>query len=140
MLPSRGISVISVQAPTELTTRHLYHLDATNDLLSGVIPLEVDHKIDHMYSILLQIPLLNTEHNTVHISRKTTIGQLHPLDVADFKVSNISWTTDVTASTTHKPIELPCMPPESSFQLEHSNTKCSIVLDNAHILQGVKDG
>ena len=99
MLPPKSISIISVQAPNNLNTRHLYQLDATDDLPSGIIPLAVDHNIDHKYPKLLKIPLLNTEHSTVHIPRKTVIGKLQPLDVVDFKVSNISWTIDGTAST-----------------------------------------
>ena len=85
------------------------------------------HKIDDKYSQLLRIPLLNTEYNAVYIPRKTIIGKLQPLYVADFKVSN-------------KPTELPYIPPESSFQPEHRNTKHSIVLEDAHILEGTKDG
>ena len=38
ILPPRSISAISVQAPTELDTKHLYQLDTTADLLSGIIP------------------------------------------------------------------------------------------------------
>ena len=45
MLPPRSISIISVQAPTKLNTRHLYRLDATDNLPSGIIPLAVDHKL-----------------------------------------------------------------------------------------------
>ena len=95
--------------------RHLYQLDDIDDLLSGVMYLAVDHKIDHKYPKLLKIPLLNKDYNTFHIPRKTIIGKLQSLDVADFKVSNISWTTDGTATTTSKPTELPCMSPESIF-------------------------
>ena len=76
MLPPRSVSVISVKAPTELNTRHLYQLDATDNLAPDIIPLEVDHKIDHKYPKLLGIPLLNTENNAVQIPRKTIIGRL----------------------------------------------------------------
>ena len=138
ILPTRSISVISVQAPTELNTRHLYQLDVTGDLPPGIIPLAVICKIDHKYPKLLQIPLLNTEHNSVHILGKTITGKLLPIDVTDLKVSNISWTTDGTA-TANKATDLPCMPPKSSFQPEHSNTKHSIVLQDSLILQEAKD-
>ena len=49
MLPLRSISVISEKVPTQLTTRHLYQLDATHNLPCGIIPLTVGHKIDHKY-------------------------------------------------------------------------------------------
>ena len=109
MLPARSISVISVQVLTELNTSHFYQLDATDNLPSGIIPLPVDHKIDHKYPTLLKVPLLNAEHNTVYIPRKTITGKL--LHVADFKVRNILWTTNGIPSTTGKPMELPCIPP-----------------------------
>ena len=41
---------------------------------------------------------------------------------------------------TNNPVELPCMPPKSHFQLEYSNTKHSIVLQDAHIPQEARDG
>ena len=56
MLPARSISVISVQVPTELNTKHLYQMGVTDDLPSGIIPLAVDHKINHKYPKLLKIP------------------------------------------------------------------------------------
>ena len=107
--------------------KHSYQLDATDDLPPDIIPLVVDHKIDHKYPKLLKIPLLNTQYNTVHIPRKTIIGKLQPIEVEDFEVSSISWTTDGTAITTNIPTELPSMPPESRFQPKHNIKKQSIV-------------
>ena len=118
---------MSVQAPNELDTKYFYQLDATDYLPSGFIPLAVNHKINGEHPKLMKISLLNTEHNTVHIPRKTIIGNLQPIDVEDFEVSNISWTTNGTANITNSPMELPCMPPKSSFQPELNNTKHSIV-------------
>ena len=132
--------MISVQAPTELDTKHLYQLDATDDLPSGIIPLAVDHKIDHMYPKLLKIPLFNTEHNTADILRKTVIGNLQLIDVQDFKVSNTSWTTDNAADTTNSPMKLSCMLPKSSFQLDHRNTRHSMASQDAHIPKEATEG
>ena len=123
-----------------LNTKHHYQLNAADDLSSGIIPLAVDHKIDHTYPKLLKIPLLNTEHNTVHNPRKTIIGNLQPIEIEDFEVSNISWTINYTADTANTPTELPNMPPDSSFQPEHNNTKDSVVLQDAQIPQEAKDG
>ena len=61
-------------------------------------------------------------HNTVQIPRKTVIGKLQPIDITYSEVNNIFWTTDGT-TTTDKPAELPCILPESSFQLEHNINK-----------------
>ena len=84
ILQPRTISVISGQAPTKVNTKYLYQLYATDDLPSGIIPLAVEHKIDHRYPRLLKIPLFNTKHNAVHIPRKTIIGNLWPIEVEDF--------------------------------------------------------
>ena len=40
----------------------------------------------------------------------------------------------------NKPAELPCMPPEPSFQLKHNINNHSIELEDVHMLQEVKDG
>ena len=93
-LPPRNISKISVQAPTELNTKHIYHINSADDLPTGIIPLAVDYKIDNKYPKLLKIPLLNTEHGTIHVLRKTIIGRLQPIETEDIEVSNVSWTKD----------------------------------------------
>ena len=72
--------------------------------------------------------------------QKTVIGNLQDIEVEDMEVSNILWTTDGTADTTNSLIKLSYMPPESSFQPEHNNTKHSIVLQDAHTPQEAKDG
>ena len=100
----------------------------------------MDHKIDYTYPQLLKIPLFNTEHDTIHIPRKTIIGILQPIEIEDREVSNMSWTTEGTADTTNSPVELPSMLPESSFHSEHNIPKHSIVLHNAQIPQKAKDG
>ena len=102
--------------------------------------LAVDHKIDHRYPKLLKISLLNTENNTVQIPWKPIIGNLQSIEVEDFEISNISWTTEGTADTTNIPTELPSMLPESSVQPEHNNAKHSIVLLDAKIPQEAKNG
>ena len=136
-LPPRSISVISIQAATELKTKHLYQLDTVDDLPLGIIPLAMNHKIDK-YPKLMKVPLLNTEQDTVHIPRKTVIGSLQPIEVEDFEVSNISWTTYGTADTTNILTELPSLPPESSIQSQCNITKHSVVLHDAQILQEAK--
>ena len=100
----------------------------------------MDHKTDHKYPKLLKIPLLNIEHETGYILTKTIIGNLQPIEMEGLKVCNISWTIDGTADTASSPTEFPSMPPESSLQPEHNNTKHSIVLQNAYIAQDAKDG
>ena len=38
MLPPKSVSVISLKVPRELNTRHLYQLDATDNLPPGIVP------------------------------------------------------------------------------------------------------
>ena len=76
---------------------------------------------------------------SVQIPRKTVIGKLQPTDVTDSKVTNISWTTDGT-TTTSKPAKLLCLLPESSFQPKHNINQYLVVLKDTHILQEAKDG
>ena len=97
------------KAPTELNTKHIYQLDTADDLTSG-ISIAVDHRIDHKYPKLQNIPLPITEYDTIHIPRKTIIRKLQPIEIDDFEVSNISWTNDNTNSA-NSPVELPSMPP-----------------------------
>ena len=129
--------LISVQTPTKLNTKYLYQLNATDYLLPDIIPLAVGHKIDHKYPTLLKIPLFNTEHVTIHVSRKTIIGKLQPIEIEDIEVSSISCTKDDT-NTAHNPVKLQSMIPVSGFQPEHNNTKHGIVLLDAKIPQEVK--
>ena len=139
MLPPRSVSIISIKAPTKLNARHLYRLDAADNVPPSIIPLAVDHKMDHQYPKWLHILLLNTEFNTVQISRKTVIGKLYPIVITGSAVNNISWTTDST-TTKNKSAKLLCMPPKSSFQPEHNISRHSILLEDAHITQEDKDG
>ena len=89
----------------------------------------VDHKLHHKYPKLLKIPLLNTEHNTIYIPRKTAIGK-----ITTNKNRNDLRTKDDSDKTV-SPVHLPSILIELSFQLEQNNTKLSIVLHDAQILQ-----
>ena len=79
------------------------------------------------------------EHDTIYIPRRNITGNLQTLEIEDFEVSHISWTTDSTANITNIPKELPSMPPEPSFQSEHNTIKHSIVLQDAQIPQEAID-
>ena len=48
-LQPRSISVITVHTPPELNVQHVYALDASHDLPLGLIPIAVDHKINHKH-------------------------------------------------------------------------------------------
>ena len=106
--------MIAVQAQTGLNTKHIYQLNAIRNLLSGIIPLAATHRIDHKYPKLLNIPLLNTEYDAVHIPRKSMIGKLQPLEIGNIEINNVLGTKE-NSTTAISPVELLSMPPESSF-------------------------
>ena len=68
----------SSRGPTELNTQHIYQLNTSDNLASGLNPLAVDHKIHDKYPKLLHIPLLNTRYDTVYIPKDVS-GTLHPI-------------------------------------------------------------
>ena len=103
--PLRSISIIAVQAPTELNTHHIYQLSTSDDLPSGLILLAVYDRIHHKYPNLLSIPLLNTAYDTVHVLRKTVLGTLNPIDIKNIEVSNILCTKE-NSNTTNSPAQI----------------------------------
>ena len=52
---------------------------------------------------------------------ETIVGKLQTIEKEDIEVCSISWTKGDN-DTTNSPVELPTMPPESSFQPEYNNT------------------
>ena len=48
-LKPRSMSVIMVQAPTEFDKQHIYTINSSDDLPLGLIPLAINHEIDHKY-------------------------------------------------------------------------------------------
>ena len=64
-LQSRSMPIITVQAPMELNPRHSYELSSSDDLSLGLIPLAVDHRINHKCPKSLNIPILSMAYNKV---------------------------------------------------------------------------
>ena len=83
------MSIITVQASTELKSQPIYELNTNHNLPDGLIPLLVDLKVNHK---LLNIPVLNTSYNRVYIPRSIVFRTLKPLDTENAKVNEISWT------------------------------------------------
>ena len=59
-LQPRSISIIIVQAPINLEPQCICEFSTSNDLPLGLIPLAVNHKINHKYPKLLNTYILNT--------------------------------------------------------------------------------
>ena len=102
----KSISVITLQASTELNTQHIYKLNTIDDLQSGFIPLAVDHRTHQKYQNLLSIPILNTEYDAVFIPRTTVIGTVHPLEIDVIEICDIFWTRTENSNMTSGPAEL----------------------------------
>ena len=107
-----------VQTPTELDTQCIYALDTSDDLPLALLPLVVDHKINHKYPKLLCKPILITSYDRAHVPRATGFSVLNVIEIESTKVSNISWTKTRTSQHDMRsnPTELPTIPPETSFQ------------------------
>ena len=80
-LQLRNMSVITIQAPSELNIQHIYQLNTSDFLPSGLIRLAVDHRIHQKYPKLLSVPIHNTVNDTVHFQRTTVPGTLYPIDI-----------------------------------------------------------
>ena len=79
-LQPRSVSIITVQAPTVLKPHHIYKFSASNDLPLGLIPLAVNHKINHNYLKLLSISTLSTVYSRVYVPGSAVLGTLKPIE------------------------------------------------------------
>ena len=77
---------------TELKLQYIYELIARHDLLSDLIPLAVDYKVNHRYPKLLNIPIQNIAHSRVYIPKSTICGTLILAEIENVKISETSWT------------------------------------------------
>ena len=148
-LQPKCVSIITVQAPTELKPQHIYELSTSDDLSDGLIPLAVNHKVNHKNPKLLNIHVLNTLYNRVYVPRSTTFGTLKILDTENAEVNEISWTKlkkldkknienrlQELCHCSHTNNELPPIPPQQNIQLEHDNqNKQLVLLEDAQVPQ-----
>ena len=86
---------------------------------------------------MLNISLINTDYDTVHIPQKTMLGTLHPIESKNTEVSNVSWTKENT-NTANSAVELLSISPESSIQPGQNNLKQMILQQDAQIPQEAK--
>ena len=135
-LQPRNISVITVQTTNQSNTQHIYALNISNDLPSGLIHLVSDHKVNHKYPVSLSIPILYTTYTRVCVLRSTVFGTLNPIAIESTEVSNVSWTKTEKAQDEirNSPTELQAIPRESSFQPECNISKRqSVILQHAQV-------
>ena len=138
-LQPRSLSVIKVQAPTELDTQHIHQLNASDDLLSYIIPQADGHRIHDKYPKFLSMVILNTAYDAVHIPKTNVIGTWYPIEIENIEVSNVLWIKTENWSTKNSTADLPVMLSESCLKTEQSNSKQSIIIQDAHIPQEARD-
>ena len=63
------VTVISFKTPPNVKANQLYKTSHKFPLLSGVIPVDVVHKIDNKVPHELNIPVLNTNNNVANITK-----------------------------------------------------------------------
>ena len=71
-LPPASISIIGIKTPTIQNTNVLCELNFdTFQLLDGVIPLDLLHRVDHITPQSLNVPILHTNNSPCAINKKT---------------------------------------------------------------------
>ena len=141
-LQSQGILIITLQAPTELKPQYISEISVSNDLLSELISLAVDHKINDKYSNLLNIPILIMAHSRVYIPKLIVFGKLKTVEIDSAElVKHMDKNKKFKQKSMENPEEIPqhLIPTkllQSSFQLEPSNYhRQSMLLEGAQVLQ-----
>ena len=89
-LQPRDLWIIAVQAPTEIKPQYIYELNTNDDLQSDLIPLAVDHRINHKCPKLSNIPILSM----AHIPKSTIFGILKPVEIENAAISETSKVLD----------------------------------------------
>ena len=114
---------------------------ASIDFLPELIPLAVDHKINHKYQKLLEIPILIW--HTEYMPKSFAFRTLEPVKIDSAGIGVILW-TKITSSKedTMENIQkisqylLLAISPQSSFQPKTSNSiKQSAILEDAQVPQ-----
>ena len=80
----------TVPAPTELKTQHIYEFSTSDAFPLDPIPLAVDHRINHKYPNLINLPILSMAHRRLDIPRSTVFVTLKPIEIENADISDIS--------------------------------------------------
>ena len=70
------VTVISIKTPPNIRANQIYKTSHRFPLLSGVIPVDVVHKIDNKVPHELNIPILNSNNNVANITKITALFSL----------------------------------------------------------------
>ena len=91
ILPPIPVSVIEIKTQTLPNTNNVYELNFdTFQLLQGVIPLDILHRVIHKTPQILNILILNTNNSFSSISRNSPIATLSLTGKCE-EIQEISW-------------------------------------------------
>ena len=76
-LPPPAVSVVEIKMPMVPNTNYLYEMNFNMfQLLEGVIPLDVLHRMDHKTPKTLNIPIINVNNTTCSLTKNFPIATL----------------------------------------------------------------
>ena len=76
-LPTMSVCVVEIKMPMVCNTNNLYELNFDIfQLLEGVIPLDVLHRMDHNTPKTLNIPIMNVNNKTCGLTKHWPIATL----------------------------------------------------------------
>ena len=82
----KSVTWITVKSPPHLNHESLHEILFNRQLPSGIVPLDIIHKLNHRHLRELLIPLLNISHREVKILKNSILGSITSItDVDIFK-------------------------------------------------------
>ena len=84
------MTVISIKTPPNTSVNQVYETSHQFPLPSGMIPVDVMHKIDDKVPQELNIPIVNTNNNIASITKNTVLVSLRPAEEAN-DIFSLDW-------------------------------------------------
>ena len=82
-IQNRSVTWIMVKSPPYVNHGSLHDIQFDRQLPSGIIPLNITHKLNHQHPTELLIPLLNISNKEVKIPKNTILGSINPITDVD---------------------------------------------------------
>ena len=140
----RSVIWVTIKSPPHLNHYSLHKIQFNRQLSSGIVPLDITHKLNHKHPRELLTPLLNISHNEVKIPKNTILGYFNSTTDVD-TIQEVLWqniqdTEEKAVKNTaqdpqvHKLFAI--FPENSNFQI-HANddSKWAVMLQDAEIPQ-----
>ena len=145
---SRSVTWITVKSLPHLNHESLHKIQFDRHLPSGIVPLDITHKLNHKHPGELLIPLLNISHKEVKMPKNTILGSINSINDVD-TIQEVSWQkildTEEKAvkNTAQEPQvhQLLCFFPENSnFQIHANDSSMpAVMLQDGEIPQAARD-